>query len=186
LNCIVHINGWPGSGKLTIARQLTKLLNGRLVDNHTLINPADCLFDRADPHYWPLRCALRSVVFEYAVKVSFGTPIVCTNALADIPSDRAHFDAYRELARKREAQLVPVMLSCELEENIRRLTETGRSHLLKLTNADVLRDVRGNYQLYRPGDLMCIDLDVSELSAQASAAALNKLIALHRSEVPGQ
>jgi hypothetical protein len=69
LTLIVHISGWPGSGKLTIGRLLVKRLGARLVDNHTLINPAECLFERGDPLYWPLRKAVRSLVFDYAAQL---------------------------------------------------------------------------------------------------------------------
>ena len=33
---IVHINGWPGVGKLTVAREVARRLSARLLDNHTL------------------------------------------------------------------------------------------------------------------------------------------------------
>lgn len=34
---IIHINGWPGCGKLTIGRELAKRLGARLLDKHTII-----------------------------------------------------------------------------------------------------------------------------------------------------
>jgi broad-specificity NMP kinase len=54
-NTIVHINGCPGTGKLTIARLLAPMIGAKLVDNHTLINPAEMLFARRDPLYRSLR-----------------------------------------------------------------------------------------------------------------------------------
>jgi hypothetical protein len=47
-----------------------------------------------------------------------------------------------ELARKREAKLIAVVLECEEEENLRRLRAAGRVEFLKLTNGEVLRDLR--------------------------------------------
>ncbi|WP_416065578.1 hypothetical protein ACK9YZ_02635 [Rhizobium sp. ZK1] len=44
----VHINGWQGTGKLTVGPLLAKSLGARLIDNHTL-NPAEVLFARGNP-----------------------------------------------------------------------------------------------------------------------------------------
>jgi len=173
MDLIVHINGWPGCGKLTIARQLAKHLGARLIDNHTLINPAECLFARNDANYWPLRKAVRALAFEYAARLAPGTHLVLTDALADIASDRAVFDDCLELASQRGAKLIAVVLECEEEENLRRLRAAGRVELLKLTNGEVLRDLRAKYRLLRPTDVTCIELDVSALSAAEAAAAIS-------------
>ena len=172
MTLVVHINGWPGSGKLTIGRLLAKRLNGRLLDNHTLINPAECLFARDDLHNWPLRKALRSLVFDYAAQIAVAIPLVLTDALADNPADRAGFDACLELANKRKAKLIAVVLDCEEEENLRRLTAPGRAELLKLTSAEFLGKLRARYRLLRPTAVTCIDMDVSKLPAAQAADAL--------------
>jgi thymidylate kinase len=174
MGLIMHINGWPGCGKLTIARLLAKQLGARLVDNHALINPAECLFARNDANYWPLRKAVRALAFEYAARLAPGTPLVFTDALADIASDRAVFDDCLELASKRGAKLIAVVLECEEEENLRRLTAGGRAEQLKLTDEKVLRDLRAKYRLLRPTDVTCIDLEVSALPAGEVAAALHR------------
>lgn len=66
----VYINGYPGVGKLTIAKELryarfmsmliSRLLmpGARLLDNHKLIDPAAALFERGAPEYQPLRQAI--------------------------------------------------------------------------------------------------------------------------------
>ena len=37
---IIHINGFPGVGKLTIAKILAEKLGARLLDNHSIYNVA--------------------------------------------------------------------------------------------------------------------------------------------------
>src|SRR5678815_2320572 len=123
---IVHINGWPGTGKLTIGRLLAHRLGGRLLDNHTLMNPALALFEREDPRCWPLRQDIKAVVLDYAARTPPDLALVFTDALADIESDAAVFDAYRKLASVRASKLVSVMLACDPEENARRLVAKGR------------------------------------------------------------
>jgi hypothetical protein len=52
------------------------------------------------------------------------------------------------------------------------LESSGRAELLKLTNGEVLRDLRAKYRLLRPTDVTCIELDVSALAAAEAAAAI--------------
>jgi predicted kinase len=44
-NVIVYLVGFPGTGKLTVARELALLLNARVVDNHWINNPILGLID---------------------------------------------------------------------------------------------------------------------------------------------
>ena len=172
MNLILHVNGWPGCGKLTIARLVAAGLGVRLVDNHTLLNPAEALFDRGDPLHRSLRYKLREVVFAHAAQSTSGVPIVFTDALADDAGDAALFDDYRALARNRSARLVSAILDCDLDENVQRLTQAGRTEHRKLTHPAVLRDLRDKYVLLRPEGVEKIELDVTRLSAEEAASAL--------------
>ena len=172
MSLIVHINGWPGTGKLTIARCLTARLGGRLLDNHTLLNPAEALFDRESPHWWPLRNSVRAIVLEFAARVDAATPLVLTDALADIYSDRQTFEDYRPLAAKRGARLVSVILRCAPEEKLRRLASPGRAEQHKLTNAALLQSWQVKLQLLRPTGVDVLELDVTSISPEQAAAEL--------------
>jgi thymidylate kinase len=62
---IIHINGYPGTGKLTVAQILTSHVvstNLKLIHNHLLINPADAVLHRTQPGYQSLRRALRAAI----------------------------------------------------------------------------------------------------------------------------
>src|SRR5262245_31995550 len=100
MDIIVHINGWPGCGKLTIARPLARRLDAKLIDNHTLLNPAEALFDRADPLHASLRQEVRTVVLNHAARMPAGTALLFTDALSDDADDQKAFDDYRALARR--------------------------------------------------------------------------------------
>jgi AAA domain len=175
-NVVVHINAWPGSGKLTIARLLAKRLGGRLMDNHTLLNPAEALFDRSSTHWLTLRRELRKLAFAHMAKVETGMPIVLTDALAEDDHDRAMFDDCRPLAAVRDARLIAVVLECEEDENARRLQSPGRTEAMKLTKPQVLRDLRSRYRLLRPVDVDIIDLDVTTLEPSAACIRLEELL----------
>ena len=49
---IVHLNGRPGVGKLTIGRELLSLVGGRLLDSHSIYNVAFRLTDFASPEFY--------------------------------------------------------------------------------------------------------------------------------------
>ena len=61
---IIHLNGWPGSGKLTVARVVAHKLEGRLLDNHTLHDVAGRLCDRHTREYWELYYQVRDVAYQ--------------------------------------------------------------------------------------------------------------------------
>jgi thymidylate kinase len=168
---ILHINSWPGVGKLTIARLVAKELRGRLIDNHILLNPAEALFDRSDPLHRSLRKEIRSAFFKHAAQRS-DSLLIFTDAFADEAVDRAAFEDYRTLAKDRQTKLVPVVLDCEHEENMRRLVAPGRSEVLKLTQPEILAKLRASYKLYYPDEAHRMDIDVSSLPAPDAAAQI--------------
>jgi len=169
---IVHINGWPGSGKWTIARVLARRLGARLVDSQIMLSPAEALFGREDPLYWSLRKTVRRAVLEHAARLAEGVPLIFTDALAEDPADSAVFDEYRALAERRSTRLAAVVLECEQEENVRRLTRAGRAELNKLTRPEVLAQLRGQYRLLRPQGVALVEIDVTRLSPDAAAGAI--------------
>ncbi|KAJ7503582.1 hypothetical protein B0H11DRAFT_1983513 [Mycena galericulata] len=84
---VVILNGFPGTGKLTILKQLQALLppdRTRLLDNHLLIDPAQALIpDRSDAHH-RLRQRIRASCFVAVTELALqGYIILLTACLAD-------------------------------------------------------------------------------------------------------
>jgi predicted kinase len=169
---IIHINGWPGSGKLTIAREMAREMGARLLDNHTIINPAQAMFERRDPLHYSLRKALRAAIFDHLRQMRQGATLILTDALSDDAYDSGVFDEYRALAVQRDATLVAVVLDCSPERNAERLAAAGRAERHKLTSQAVLDGLRANHRLLRAPGLPLVELDVSELSATQAARTL--------------
>lgn len=171
MSVIVHINGWPGVGKLTIARLLAGRLNARLLDNHTLINPAEALFARTDPAYYPFRADIRALAFARAARLPRGVDLVLTDAIAqEEPRHHTMFADCVKLADQLGAKLISVVLDCTPEENARRLLDASRRELRKLDSPDILADIRRASNLLRPEGVPRIDLDVTRLTAEEAAA----------------
>lgn len=143
MNCVLHLNGWPGSGKCTIGQILAERLNGRLLDNHALLNPAEALFERHDPLHVLLWQAVRQVTLDYAAKLPTDSAIILTDPLViGSEVDLALFECFRSLAERRNAKLISVILDIDPEENVRRIQASGRSEQRKLTRPEVLRRMR--------------------------------------------
>ncbi|EWG41498.1 hypothetical protein FVEG_03601 [Fusarium verticillioides 7600] len=63
--CFIYINGYPGIGKLTIAKELQQLLpDSKVYHNHLLIDPIDALVERSSPGYHEMRTGLRRYVLN--------------------------------------------------------------------------------------------------------------------------
>lgn len=172
MNCVLHINGWPGSGKRTIGAIIAAQIGGRLLDNHVMLNPAEALFERQDPLHASLSSAVRTVTLDHAARLALGVSIVFTDSLSDDETDTKRFEDFRQLATRRNARLISVVLGIAPEENVRRLLTPGRSEHRKLTRPEVLRQMRERYRLLRPAEVEVFDLDVTQLTADKAAAQI--------------
>lgn len=184
MSAVVYLNGWPGSGKLTVGRLLAHRLKARLLDNHTTLNPAEALFERRDPLHASLRRAVRDVTLEHAALLPTGTSLVVTDPLADDEHDRAEFNRFAALADLRGVPLATVVLDVDLEENLRRLCEPGRAERLKLTRPETLCMLRARHTLLRPTRGPRLDLDITRLAPDDAATQietwlLRSLVAAH-------
>ncbi|KAK8022401.1 hypothetical protein PG993_013168 [Apiospora rasikravindrae] len=182
---LIHLNGHPGVGKLTIARHLQTLINthpdpalsARLVENHVLIDPCAALLDRTEPGYQSLRRALRATVFEalstnpathahaYIFTESQTTDLVGATVCAE----------YVAAARFRGCDLVSVVLSCEDEaEHLARVGAADRvARGGKLTDARFAQGLREKKRIYRYNNFAAaggsLEVDVSDISPEEAA-----------------
>lgn len=169
---VVHLNSWAGAGKLTIARTLAPMIGARLLDKHTLMNPALAVQDRGTPAFRALRQALRDLTFDAAARLPAETPIVLTDAFSDDPYEEQLFEDVTTLAQTRRAPLIRVILDISEAENIRRLTQPARAEGRKLTDPDILRNDRANHVLLGHNHPQAIHLDVTDLTPQKAAETL--------------
>lgn len=68
---LIWINGFPGTGKYTIAKLFATILeegDPLLIDNHSLIDPVEAKFSRDHPNYQQERRRSRETVFRSNVE----------------------------------------------------------------------------------------------------------------------
>lgn len=156
---IIHLNGWPGSGKLTVARELARKLEARLLDNHTLHDVASRLCDRHTHEYWELYYQVREVAYKRVRALPPREVIVMTNALTfESDREREAWAAVKSLAAGRGVPLVAVTLQCSLEENVRRIASESRHHG-KLTDPAPLIEWRSTLTLLTDASVRSLTID---------------------------
>jgi ABC-type oligopeptide transport system ATPase subunit len=176
---IIHINGFPGTGKLTIARKLVALLapySGKLVHNHLLIDPAGAILPRTSADYQSLRRAIRTAVFDTLAtsQDTFDSVFVFTDFQSDSDIGSAVMAEYRDMAARRGCAFIPIVVTCSKEENLRRLASLERSQHEKLTDIELAARIRDNSVIHQsPDDRFRMELDLTELGADAAASMIH-------------
>ena len=164
---VVHINGWPGCGKLTIGRALRDRIGACLVHNHLFPHRASALFERGTKARAALRGRLRDMLCKAARDLPADRPIIVTDALAETDRHGALFDKTVRLAEATSRTLRAVVLDISADENIRRLTSPARAGISKLRDPVVLRDLRARHELMHL--LGALKLDVTQMPAATAA-----------------
>ena len=169
---ILELAGLPGVGKFTIGRVLAEVLNARLVDNHTIANPAFVSTSFGSPEFYDTVRAVRTLTFARLRELPPTTNIIITSAPSrSLARWRELQAANKTLAAHRQTPLLGVHLRCSAEEGERRIKMTDRALLRKITNPEVLNDgfERAVSLDHCDGEL---DLDVTSLTASEAAARI--------------
>ncbi|ABC93918.1 hypothetical conserved protein (plasmid) [Rhizobium etli CFN 42] len=180
MKLFILLLGFPGVGKLTIARELSPLLTAKVIDNHWFNNPILRLLDDdgttpLPKGIWEYIGRVRQAVLDAIV--AYGPPsanFISTHAgiEGDERSNRT-FQQIAGAARECEALLVPVRLLCDEEELARRVATPARRDRLKSIDAQASREKSRRAQVLAPQHPFALNLDVTSKTAEASAAAIH-------------
>lgn len=181
---IIHVNGFPGTGKLTISQCLVRLLSGhaKLVHNHLLINPADAVLHRTQPGYQHLRKSIRSAIFTALANepATYETAYIFTDFQTTNEIGSGVCAEFSCTAEARGCLLIPIVLTCLEEVNLERLVTLDRSAHQKLMDVELLQTFRRGAPLFRFEHLSSfLELDVTSISAEEAAEIIFKHILTH-------
>ncbi len=176
--CVVFLLGYPGVGKRTVGEQLTKLIDGVLVDNQLINIPLLTLF-RWDGKFpipmkiWervvPIREAVLGTIEDLAPK---SNSYVFTNVLKDDEDGAGHYDRIRSLAQRRGSLFLSVLLDCDVEEQVSRIDNPDRIARLKGSDPEGYRRHRQLVELYQPPAHEVVHLDTTDVAPQQNAEAI--------------
>jgi predicted kinase len=171
MSLIVHINGYPGVGKLTVGRALAEAIGGRLVDNHSIYNLAFALTEPKSAAYFETLRAVRAIAFRRVLELPPEVPVVMTNAhMIDSDWGNENWDAVIALARSRGAKLAVVVLDVDAEENDRRIAAPERAAKRKLQDPAKFTANRAGRPLIDRGGDFTLRFDTTALTAQETTA----------------
>jgi shikimate kinase len=176
---IVNLNGWPGVGKLTTARELSKLINGTVLDNHTILNVGNAVARQASPEFYAVVRAVRAVAFDAILKLPRSVPVILTNVVARGGARgflEENWQSVVALAKARNCDLFSVILTCSAVENARRLAAPDRRLVGKLQDAGLLVELTQTRTLFDDGAKFRMRIDNSNLSPTETAARIQSWI----------
>ncbi|KAJ6143332.1 hypothetical protein N7471_002785 [Penicillium samsonianum] len=173
---LIHINAFAGTGKLTVARHLVEQValsaNLKLVHNHLLVNPADAVLHRTQPGYQSLRLALRTAIFTSLTTepATFNTAYLFTDFQTSNELGVSVCAEYAQAAKDRGCLLIPIVLTCDEDENIRRMTQSGREKHGKLMDVEILKMFRKGFPIFEFSDRKeFLKIDVTHLEPEEVA-----------------
>ena len=144
---LVFIYGPPGVGKLSVARELSRLTGYRLFDNHVSIDCARSVFDFGTPPFWRVVGGIRDMVFEEAA--AHGVSLIFTYVYGH-PQDARHVERMCGFFEAQGGRAQLVRLVCTREELERRLQHPDRSRARKLASLDTFRELTERLDLFSP------------------------------------
>ena len=153
---IIVLNGFPGTGKLTILRRLREVLspNVCLLDNHLLIDPVVAIFPGQDDEHYELRHLIRAPVFQALRKrANEGYDILLTACLVqDSSRDAAFLEEHLDLVRGTDTTLYWINVHCDPTMLEERLTSPERlsGSKTKLTATHILHALLRDHRLIIP------------------------------------
>jgi hypothetical protein len=178
-NVILYLIGFAGTGKYTIAKEISKITGLKLVDNHLINNPVFSVIrqDGITPlpnSVWEKTSAIRHIVLEVIRDISPADySFIFTNVL--IEGDREDRQCYEEiftLALVRKSVFVPVRLLCAEQEICRRIVSADRSDRMKSTNPEDARQRFQNEKLLDVAHPNALTLDVTHMLPIQSAETI--------------
>lgn len=182
---VYHLIGYPGVGKFTVATALAATTADDdpsrivVVDNHLTGNPVLRITQldeqgRVPQRAWDLIADIRAIVRTAIGDLSpAGWSFVFTNLIC-VGDEQAEptIGGLRALARSRGCPYVPVLLRCDRDEMRRRVASPGRAERHKWTDPDAVLAYTDESDLFEPGDLTTLDLDVTSMPPTDAAAAI--------------
>jgi len=134
---LIFLHGPPAAGKYTIAKELERKIGCGVFHNHLTMEIAKQFFEFGTEYFWKLVKQLRYISTELAAKHSSNT--VVYTACYSHPQDLEFFEVLENLVLQSEGEVIPVYLSCELEELERRVSNLSRVEMGKIKTIDSLR-----------------------------------------------
>jgi hypothetical protein len=174
---LIFLHGLPGVGKLTVARELSKLTGFRIFHNHLTVDLVASVFEFGSQPFVELREKVWLAVFSQSVAAKLDGLIF---TFAFDRSVRSSFiEDMRGVVEAAGGEVLFVELRCSVEELERRIEQPSREGFGKLNSVERFRELKEAGAFVDPGipaDRMVVD--TTELSASDAACLIASKLAL--------
>ncbi|RSM17259.1 hypothetical protein CDV31_003974 [Fusarium ambrosium] len=154
---IVVLNGFPGTGKLTILKKVNELLpieTTCLLDNHLLIDPVEAVIPGRSQEHHELRRKIRALIFgKLRERAQQGHIILMTACLVENNErDAGVLQEHLDMAHKADVPIFWINVHCNREILEQRVASTERIQggKTKLTDPILARDLVKKHRLIEP------------------------------------
>ncbi len=179
---LIFIYGLPATGKLTVAQELSKLLDYKLFHNHLVVDLLLSTFHFGSPPFVELREQIWLSVFEQACRSELNGLIFTFNPERTV---RPTFvQKTLDIVSTAGGQVDFVELVCPLPELKRRIDSPSRLHYRKLSSVSLFQQLQADGEFdtaHMPKP--ALTLDTSLMSPEEAAAAI--YTALHLIQASG-
>ncbi|MDE1865493.1 MAG: AAA family ATPase [Candidatus Micrarchaeota archaeon] len=165
---LVVIYGPPAVGKLTVARELSKLTGYKVLHNHLAIDLVESVFDRNSQKFWELIDHYRLQLVDVAGKEKISGMIMTSVNIKG--QDDLFISNLKETVEGNSGTVHFVRLSCGIDKLRERLVEPSRAKHGKLVDVGLFDDFVSKHQVFEP--IESVDsLSIDNTDVPASEAA---------------
>lgn len=179
---VFALTGFPGTGKLTVARAMRGLLEAggatvRVVDNHWINNPVFGLIEQDGTTALPdgvwdrvgeVAAAVLATIEEFTPNAWH----LIFTAHLDGVTDTGWFPRLMRLAEGRDAAIVPVRLLCNPDEVARRIVSPERRAAMKSRDPSEPHRLAAAGPPYDPDHPNTLTIDITDMPPAAAAEAI--------------
>jgi adenylate kinase len=178
---LIFLYGLPGVGKLTVARELSKLTGARIFHNHLVVDLVNSVFEFGSEPFVELREAIWLAVFSKAVAAELDC-LIFTFAF-DRTVQKSFIGNVRSVIEGNEhGEVLFVRLTCSPEELERRIADPSRKKFAKLNSVTQFRELQESGAFVDPGiPAAQLVVDTTQLPAVEAAELIASKLELERS-----
>lgn len=179
---MVFLYGPPAVGKLTVAKELSRITGYKLFDNHVSIDWALRFFEFGEEPFWRLVHSFRDAVFEQSARS--GLDIVFTFVYAH-DEDLSLVESRLEMVEGHGGRICLVQLTCDPDVLEGRVEAQERLERGKLATVEGLRGTMERHELFTPiPGREGLHIDNTDLPPAEAARRIVEHYGLRRLEAP--